>query len=135
MRYAKFGEVAHLSWVAAGLLLLGGCLTGCARWYTPAATPLEVLRREPSRVRIETTGTQEWILDNPRVVGDSVLGSPVLGTGAPDSTSTVSVPLDRISAISIWVGPPDTGVSLVYMGIGVIAVTTPLLLYLTAGND
>lgn len=129
MRYLGLRKNTYL--VPTTVLLLAvSSLIGCARWHTPAATPIEVLRREPERVQVHTTTGQELILDAPRIVGDSVEGRRLHEDA--DSMGTVRVALEEVSSVSVWVGPPDTGVSLAYMGVGVAVVMTAFIVFVTA---
>jgi len=57
-------------------------LTGCSGWYLQPLTPQELIAREhPSAIRIRERGIAPYVLDGPRIQGDSLIGSTVISAG------------------------------------------------------
>jgi hypothetical protein len=57
-------------------ILLGIQLSSCVSWQPlPEPTPVFLAAEEPDRIRVTTAEGQQLILNNPRVISDTIVGT------------------------------------------------------------
>ena len=103
--------------ITCGVLLVSQLLTGCSRWSVASVSPRVLVETEhPQTLRIWEKGGSQYLLDAPRVAGDSLSG-----TMTRDNIyyPNHSIPFAAIDYVQVK--KADIGKS-VLLGIGVFTV-------------
>jgi hypothetical protein len=110
---SALGKLNHLSLsVACGLL--SSSVIACTRWQRQEISPERVVSEmKPSRILVTRSDSARVELVQPRVSGDSLIGS-VPGRA-------VSMPLSAVATVSVRKGNPGATIALV-LGIGGVAL-------------
>ena len=96
--------------------------SACAPWQTRRALPQAVVEQsQPRSVRLSLRSDETVVLLHPRVVGDSLVGSP------PGSRATRSVALDEILAVEVRRNPVERTAQLGFLVLGTTVSATILL--------
>lgn len=120
--------------LTCGGLLAAQILTGCMSWHVEQVSPQALLDREhPSVIQVQERGGTKYVLDAPRVEGDSLTGTvgrqPVLGT----ATHVVRrIPLAAVERVAVRKPDVLATVMSVLLGAGV-AFTA--LVYIALRNN
>ena len=75
-------------------LTLIAWLSACHKWSYSPLSPSQTVSEEPDRVRV-TTSSDRWVLESPRVEGDSLFGLMA------KSGETRAIPLGEIQRLEI----------------------------------
>jgi len=100
-------------------ILLPAYLSSCTAWHVQSASPAQVVQEEqPSRIRVTTTSDSVVILQEPGVLGDTLVGFVKRDfSGAPDTASALKIPLADISHVALH--KTNAGKS-VLLGLGIV---------------
>jgi len=107
-------KLNYRSLPVAGLLL--SSFLACTRWQPQEIGPERVVSEmKPSRILVTRSDSARVVLVQPRISGDSLIGS---GPGTP-----VSIPLSAVASVSVRKGDPGATVGLLLLigAVGVVA--------------
>ena len=72
---ARRGGVMWRVLVSAQILMVSGAATECTSWRVQQVAPARVIEKQhPEKVRVSRASGGKVVLDNPLVVGDSIVG-------------------------------------------------------------
>ena len=85
-------------------LLLGLTLGGCTSWRLEPGGPTQAIAQHPSRtVRVQKRGGEVLVIDDPKVVGDSIHGVMRYAPGEPSVAVALS-DVQRVETAHIHAG-------------------------------
>ena len=104
-----------------GALITALALNGCASWHVEKVSPQALLDRDhPSEIQVQEKGGEKYVLEGPKVVGDSLTGTVWHRT----PRETVEhlprrVPLTAVASVSVRKSEAGGTVALVILALGV----------------
>lgn len=83
----------------ASLLVLSSYLLSCTSWRSQTGTPGEVLAEQPSSIRVTLASGENFLLRQPRIENDSLIGRAVR-SGNP-TLDRRAIPVDSVASIAV----------------------------------
>jgi hypothetical protein len=78
------------------------CLAACAHWQVQSGSPQQVIEtRQPKKIRVTRTDRTEVVVDQPRIVSDTLYGSRAGSPRAADPATDEGIALADVSRVAI----------------------------------
>ena len=119
-----------------GPIMMATCLAACTHWQVQSVSPQQVIETgQPKKIRVTRTDRTEVVVDQPRIVSDTLYGSRAGSPRAADHTTDEGIALADVSRVAIRRTDAAATTLLVLGSTAVITVVGALIIVTSIPQD